>query len=55
MDCWAIRHGYGEDQIEYDCFITLIEILDAVFLDAKLNESNREIARAKSAKSPRRR
>ena len=42
IDRWAVRHGYHEDQIEYETFVYLIQQMDEEFIIYKTAEMERE-------------
>ena len=48
VDRWAVRHGYAEDEIEYETFCYLIFQMDAVFMEYVQDENEKETARGKS-------
>ena len=42
IDRWAIRHGYSDDEIEYETFVYLIQQLDEEFLEYQNAKAERE-------------
>lgn len=48
INTWAVRHGYDDDEIEYETFCYLIFQMDAVFMEHSRDEHEKERVRGNS-------